>query len=489
MDKKFRMLSGHRQRSRLMLCGVLALLILFNVIFHAFATRFRWYLYTSEQYTHEIGTASETLFSGNEEEVRVIFCMPEEELLGDSIYSLVLNTFRQLEARHDFLSVEFVNIYLHPSAVKPYRGEDPETGKERYPITEQSVIFVRGQGASEVFRVESLSSFFVLDEEKTITAYNGEEIGLSCIRWVLRDRHPVAAFTSTHGENFGELLAFATTLTASGYDLSVLDLHGEIPEEVELIVIANPRWDFDRSAPGPGIRSELDRLAEFLARGGSLFVSLDPYAKADLEGLRGFLAERGLTAGTAVIRDRENSITYDGYTLITDVADGPRAAALSDRLGAYTSSHSVVREASAITCRTVGGWQAEPLLLSSPSSECYEGGALVDREGSYPVFAVSSAEVEGGKAATVLLSSGVYLLADDVLNSATYENRATVLAALELASGEENPVGCRILAVETGRLEDLTMGTARLYAVLLSVVLPLAVLSVGGICVIRRKTR
>ena len=294
MDKKFRMLSGHRQRSRLMLCGVLALLILFNVIFHAFATRFRWYLYTSEQYTHEIGTASETLFSGNEEEVRVIFCMPEEELLGDSIYSLVLNTFRQLEARHDFLSVEFVNIYLHPSAVKPYRGEDPETGKERYPITEQSVIFVRGQGASEVFRVESLSSFFVLDEEKTITAYNGEEIGLSCIRWVLRDRHPVAAFTSTHGENFGELLAFATTLTASGYDLSVLDLHGEIPEEVELIVIANPRWDFDRRAPGSDIRSELDRLAEFLARGGSLFVSLDPYAKADLEGLRGFLAERGI---------------------------------------------------------------------------------------------------------------------------------------------------------------------------------------------------
>ena len=491
MEEKIPTRRERRGLGTVLLVSVLALLVVANLIVSAFATRFGWYLYRAERYEHTIGDTSETLFSdvSEEERVRVIFCKAEDELLKTVTDTLVLNTVRQLAARHPFIEIEFVNIYLNPGRVKQYRERTTVTGETvTAPITEDSVIFSRGTGAEEVFRVESIQTFFICDEKGAPTAYNGEEAALSCILWALRDEHPVAGFTASHGENYADMLAFYTTLLAAGYDVSVLDLTKEIPEGIELIVITNPLWDFDRGAAGSGIQAELDRLADFLDGGGSLFVSLDPYAKAPLTGLREFLAARGLTASRDVIRDMTNSITYDGFTLVTEPAAGALATRLADRIGSYTDARTVVREASPIVCQPVDGWTAEPLLLSSPSAETYRDGKPVGGADRYAVLAASVAEGTGDRG-TVILSSSVYFLANDVLNSATYTNRDALLAALELASGRTAPIGCSILAIGNDRLEDLTMGTARLYAALLTLALPLVIGAVGTAVLIRRKNR
>lgn len=488
MEKRS-ILEDRRLLGTAFVAAVLAVLILVNISVTALASRFGWYLYTEERYEHTIGDASYAMLDSEEDTpVRVLFCMSREALEGDVIYSLAHATILQLAERYDFIEVEYKNIYLNPGAVRPFRTRTMANGETvEYPITEQSVIFVSGEDES-IFRVESLQSFFVLNEKEVITSYNGEETALSCLAWILRKTHPVAAFTASHGENFGELLSFTTALVAAGYDISLVDLDEEIPEGVELVVIANPRWDFDRGAAGSGIDSELDRLAGYLDAGGSLFVSLDPYAKADLSSLRGFLAERGLSATQDVIRDRENSITPDGFTLVTEIASSTAAAAIGNRVGELTDSRAVVREGSAIVCDAKNGWTAEPLLLSSSAAETYRNGALVSEDGSFPVLAVST-RTEGSATSHILLSSSVYFLANDLLNSASYTNRDILLASLEDASGMPAPVGCRSLAVGSELLEDLTMGTARIYAWLLIAVLPLAVAAVGVTVIVRRKTR
>ena len=405
---------------------------------------------------------------------------------GDTVYALVLNTFRQLAARYDFIEIEFVNIYLRPDLVAPFRTEDEAGNKSS--ITEQSVILVSGENEKN-YRVENLQSFFVLDEGQTITAYNGEEIAISCVAWVLADRHPLAGFTMGHGENQSDLLAFYTTLVSAGYEIALLDLNEDIPEGVELIVIANPRWDFLRGAAGSDVKSELDRLDAFLADGGTLFVSLDPYAKAPLSGLRAFLAERGLVATQDVIHDSQNSITTDGYTLVTEFASSAFGVAIVDRLGEFGGSRAIVREASVLTLSDAEGCTVSPILLSSPSSQSYRDGELTSADGSFSVLAVSEKTLDGGKKATVFLSSSVYFLANDVMNSAIYANRDVVLASMEAASGIPAPVGCHVLSIDNSRLEDLTMGAARFYTLLVAVLVPLAVCAVGAAVIIRRKIR
>ena len=489
MNEQMPTKESRRIAGALFVAAVLAVMILANVIINALVARFSWYFYTEERYEHTIGDAADAVLSdvADGERVRVLFCMAEEKMEADTVYALVLNTFRQLADRYDFIDIEFVNIYLRPDLVAPYRVRTTETGEKiESSITEQSVIFVSGEDES-CFRVELMQSFFVLDDTQMITAYNGEEIAISCVAWVLADTHPVAGFTMGHGENQSDLLAFYTTLVSSGYEIMLLDLNEDIPEGTELIVIANPRWDFLRGARG--VVAELDRLDAFLAGGGTLFVSLDPYAKAPLEKLRGFLAERGLVATQDVIRDSQNSITTDGYTLVTEFSDSAFGTGIVDRLGKFGSSRAIVREASALTLSSVGGYTAEPILASSPSSQSYRDGQLVSDAGSFPVLAVSQARLENEKTATVFLSSSVYFLANDVMNSAIYANRDVVLASMEAASGNPAPVGCRVLSIDNNRLEDLTMGTARLYTVLLAVVLPLIVCAAGVFVIIRRKNR
>ena len=89
----------------------------------------------------------------------------------------------------------------------------------------------------------------------------------------------------------------------------------------------------------------------------------------------------------------------------------------------------------------------------------------------------------------MFLASSVYFLANDVMNSAIYANRDVVLASMEAASGNPAPVGCRVLSIDNSRLEDLTMGTARLYTLLVAVAVPLAVSAVGIYVIVRRKIR
>ena len=482
-----RITENRRAIGTAMLVSVLLLLILVNVIINALATRFSWYLYTKENYEHEIGDASWAVLDDvpEGERVKVIFCTAEEKIEANAVNRLVLNTVRQLAERHDFIDIEFVNIYLHPHKVRPYASYTDASGETvETKITESSVIFASGKD----HRVESFSTFFTWDASGTSSGYNGEEIALSLIRWVLADSHPVVGFTNTHGENFEDMIAFVTSLVASGYNITMLDLGEEIPENVAMVVVANPRWDLEASAEGSDVRAELDRLAEFSDRGGTVFVSLDPYAKSDLTGLRAFLSERGLTASQEVIRDTENSLTTDGYTLITDAADGRFASVVFDRINEFYSSHAIVREASAIECTPVGDWQAEPILLSSPNAETYYRGELTDSRGSYPVFAVSR-RAAGEQTSTVFLTTSVYLLANDALNSGTYLNRATLMASFEAASGLRMPVGCTILTIGSDRLEGLTIGTARWYAALLTAILPLSVAAVGTVVLVRRKFR
>ena len=311
---------------------------------------------------------------------------------------------------------------------------------------------------------------------------------LACIKWVQTEEHPTVYFTSTHGENFTGLLGFYNILTACGYNVQSLDLAvDEIRDDAAMIVISNPIYDIERASADSGIISEAERLSEFLSRGGTLFVTIDPYIKSPLTQLRAFLSEWGMDTNPSIITDTENSITYDGYTLVASYADGELGKKIGDEVYTYNQSQTILRDASPINLTEKEGIKTEAILKSYPSAKSYYGGELYADGGNFTLLAM--AEKSNGNEGRVILSSGAYLLANDVLNSKVYSNRELIFALLDHSGAEYALIGSDVLPISSSMLEGLTTGASRIYAVVLVGIVPLLVAALGTVYLVRRRNR
>jgi hypothetical protein len=132
---------------------------------------------------------------------------------------------------------------------------------------------------------------------------------------------------------------------------------------------------------------------------------------------------------------------------------------------------------------------AKPLLLSSPFAVCESGGKVVDSSGSFTLAAYSEEKTENGGASRLFVVPSVYIAATDALVNREYQNRNFIYALLgEFFGTGEQLYGCNAVLYDTDTLENLTMGTARLYTALIMAV-PVIVAAVGTVIIIRRKNR
>ena len=102
-----------------------------------------------------------------------------------------------------------------------------------------------------------------------------------------------------------------------------------VPSDAGLVIISNPKNDFETSLEGSLVHTETERLREYIERGGNLYVSLDPFVKK-LPVLEGVLADYGIKVSRSlegtdladIVKDPVNAITTDGYTIVADIAEG-----------------------------------------------------------------------------------------------------------------------------------------------------------------------
>jgi hypothetical protein len=313
------------------------------------------------------------------------------------------------------------------------------------------------------------------------------------INWVMHDEHKTAYFTTYHGETAD--IGFRNMLTASGYNIETIDLREkEIPSDAGLVIISNPKQDFERAAQGSTVRTEIERLRTFMDGGGNLFVALDPYVDK-LHVLEEFIAEYGITVSQTqtesgllknIVRDSSNAITADFFTLVADYPDNEIANAIKATVAKYNSASVIVRENAALT---LSGDYAQPLLISSPSSSVYAGADAIDNAGKYCVAAISSTGSTEG-AGRIFVIPGVYLTATDTLITGGYSNREFIFALIDELYGVDTlPYGCKAVDyTEAQILENLTMGTARIYTVAIMAV-PAALAVVGAVIIKKRKNR
>ncbi len=444
----------------------LVCVLLFHLAVYALSARFSWYFYTEEKYTHEIGAANADKLDEMEHAVTVRFCMEEEDLKADTVYSLVYKTAEQYADRHagKVTILPSLNIYTDHREVAAYKERIDESDVT---ISRETVI-VESEKDIRLFR---MSDFFLLDSEQRIKAYNGEEVFCAAFLWVQvpQAQHPAVYYTIDHGETVA-LLAMQSKLLLAGYRPEAINLSSDaIPADCAVIVISNPLYDFEVAAPGSHVESELDRLTAFVDGGGKLIVTLDAAKEsyASLENLRAFLADYGMTAGDTVLSDMENAVTQDGKVFLAS------AVAHEGRL--------LLREPAALTLSATNKKNAA--LLPAVT-----GFATVEKDGAAGNHTIAAmAEVASG--GRIFFATTGYLFYNDALESGVYANRDFLYGILTEFGCRTAPAGSRILPVASDTLENLTMGEANTVFALTAAALPALVILACVAVMLRRRFR
>ena len=509
-EKFTSLLSGRSFPSALLTVILIAAVVFVNIIAYTVTTAFGLYLYEKEEDDLSISSAGDGYFAdaiAEGKEVSVIFCSYEKEVREHATGSFVLETAKNFAARYpDLINLKFVNAVtkleeesgepFDLSVYKTYR--DPGSGEEyKFAINPTSVIFEYKVDDGEAivkhnYRVVTDTStqvgyapFYTLDSTGTVTSYNGEEIFASMVRWVLNDSHSTAYVTVGHGETAD--VSLYNILSCAGYYVKQLNLKREsVPEDAGLVVISNPRNDFERSSD-PSVVTEISRLENYVERGGSFFVTVDPYSGA-LPVLESFVSSFGITvastdAGRAVVKDSSLAITPDGFTLVANHAEGSAAEAMLSASGAERGV--ILREVSPVTL--LGN--AQPVLVSSRSAIAQAGGETVNNAAPFVLAACSELPNDGGKSARLFFLPSVYLTAEDAVVTEGYSNKDFIYSVFgEYFECGDMPYGTRSVLYDTQKLENLTMGEARLYTALIMAV-PAVILAVGAVILIRRKNR
>jgi ABC-type uncharacterized transport system involved in gliding motility auxiliary subunit len=135
---------------------------------------------------------------------------------------------------------------------------------------------------------------------------DGEQDLTNALIKVVTGRQPKIYFTQGHGEkdtasaDRSGYNAIGTALTSNNFivDKIVLAQAGAVPADADIVIIAGPKTDF--------LQPEIDLLKTYLAKGGKLFLMLDPVIKADQPqpvALQALLKDWGITADNDLVLD------------------------------------------------------------------------------------------------------------------------------------------------------------------------------------------
>ena len=477
---------------------VVAAVVFLNIIVYSLTAFFELYLYSPAKDDLSITDAADALFAdaiADGLKVTVTFCMYEDDVEAHTTGKFVHETAKEFAKKYpEFISVEYINVKTKlDSELKSVEDKLAVWSKDSA-ISNASVVFECGSNyrvVTDIYTSVGYADFFTLDSSYNITSYNGEEVFASMCAWVLSEDHGTAYFTIGHGETSNS--TFYNLLICAGYNVKELNLRAAtntgVPEDADIVIISNPISDFERAAAGSGISAEIEKLTSYAEGGGNFLVTLDPYAK-ELPMLYDFLAgfgigfDRTADGERQIVKDSNNAITTDGFTLVAEYADDEIARAMHEKIEKF-GGRVILRDVASLAL----SGNAKPLLTASSSAVCQASGATTDTDGAYTIAAYSVQDNGVKGESKLVFVPSVFLTATDAMITNGYSNKDFLYSLFDVFYEHGTvPYGCRSILYDNSMLENLTMGTARIYTALMLAV-PAVLAVVGCVLVVRRKNR
>ena len=514
--------------------AVLAVVVLFNVLFTTLAANGRWYIDMTSEALFTLsdeclkvvkdGLATSKKNTGKDAEVTIYFCDDPDNLNGHAYMRYVYGTALDLADACPEISVDYLNWEYNPTSVKKFR----KTGTK---INNYSIIVESG----EEYRVFSIETMFITNDSDEVWAYNGEKKFAGAILAVTDVEVPCMYVTTSHSETFSDTALLELAATA-GYNVLTDKNAGKLSDaenpldrdDMRIALIYNPASDFEKS--------ELSRLDKFLEDNNSVMVFLSPDSPV-LPNLEEWLATWGVTVEryraddgkiyNYQVRDNSSSLDSAGYTIKAEyVTTGGYGNSIYSQLLSNGYAPPVIFEdAASLTISptfsietnankkdsgldyrygesTVDGVTKQVFdVFTSSAAAVAEANGEVRREANADnpfKFMTITRRVKSvqetnylttDQNALLLVSGSVDFAKKEYLDSSVYGNSDVLLSAMTLMGREVVPVGIGFKAFASSEIQDITDAEANRITILFTVIPTVAVIGVGTFVLVRRKYR
>jgi ABC-type uncharacterized transport system involved in gliding motility auxiliary subunit len=226
------------------------------------------------------------------------------DLTGSKQFSLSDQTKKVLA---DLKEPVTVRVFARSDDFQRYRDRLDQYTYQSKLLTVEYIDPEKRPGLAQQLGVTTLgTTVFAYKGRNEKASSDGEQELTNALIKVIQGRQPKVYFTQGHGEKDTASAdrtgfnAITGALTSDNFvvDKIVLAQVTAVPADADVLVVAGPKTDF----LGP----EIDILKAYLARGGKLFVMLDPVLKADQAqpaALQALLKDWGIDAGNDVVLD------------------------------------------------------------------------------------------------------------------------------------------------------------------------------------------
>ncbi len=435
--------------------------------------------------------------------ITIRFLAPEEKVSDEMVLELARSYVSTFDGHVDLV---FNDIQADPAFAEQY------TTLTQTALTANHVIV---EGRYHV-RAISFNAFYYFDTESgEKVSFTGEKTYTAAILRAGLKESPKAVFTVGHGETLdgldlsrlvGErseaieeashLVPFIDSLYDMGFEVQAVDLNkGEIPEMTRLLIVCDPKYDFmGFDAENPEADSEIDAVRKYMnGFGTSLLVAVNS-STPELPNLMEYMEqEYGLSyVPFASVTDNDRSVKGSGGKMLLGSVPEALAYSVDERiLSPFNGGERFVfNNAVRLTVDKSNRVQGEGVLMnSSPSAVC--GGET----GVYPIFAFNSNAAaidnpEGGSTENFRYKTAYLLGSTDFLSAnglvSQYANRALTESFLRIANTVQEYAAISDVLFVSEAL-DITTGQARLWTVVVTFVVPLAVFTVAAVVWARRR--
>lgn len=497
----------HGVLSAMFTVGLVAVIVLLNVLFNIFLDRFDVTADLTDKSLYSIADSTSKYLADLDDSIS-IFVTSDETAFESSYeyFKQVSEIAKRFAAANPGFVIEYRDLEVNPTFYAKYGStlaagsiivESAKTGRHVI-ITDADYLSPKYYFTDPYsgYTDEITLDYYYLYAQMGYSPYlsveyyaAAESSLLSAVMNVANENPVRVAFLTGYGAN-DSTSALGSLLESNAFIVESLriDMSEQIDPDIDFAVILAPLYDYNTN--------DINKLNAWLENGGQYGKNLlyVPAAQVDvLPGLNGFISQWGMSLES-------------GYVYQTNTDYGYIASPTYQEFSLEYSDYSA--RIDTLTKATQSDRMKPITFLDLENSDCittalissYNGAvtAPFDMEGWDPsqaedagvcVVAAESIRTTGPDYSRVFVISGEYFFDQAFLSAASINNADITLNIFNLASGKED-TGISVTPQTFGTaVFQITGSQARTIAVIFAAVLPLLVIAAGVVVMIRRKRR